>query len=132
MRMSYFERRRSRIELIPMIDVMFFLLVFFLIITLRMIPDKGIGLALPRSGTAQHLPRPRILVGILADGTVQVAGKRVTSEALARMLKVVAPRHPQVTIAAAANVPFQAFVRVMDACRRAGITGIGIATKPDH
>lgn len=115
-----------------MIDVMFFLLVFFLIITLRMIPDQGLGLALPQSGTTQHLPRPQILVGILADGTIQVAGKPVAPEALAHALKAAAPRHPQVTIAAASNVPFQAFVGVMDACRRAGITGIGIAARPEH
>jgi biopolymer transport protein ExbD len=132
MRMNYFERRRSRIELIPMIDVMFFLLVFFLIVTLHMIPDKGLGLALPQSSTTRPLPRPQILVSVLANGSVSVNGKPLTPEALTGMLVARAAQHPQVTIAAAAAVPFQVFIRVMDACRRAGIAGIGIAAQPEH
>ena len=52
--MRYFEHKKARIEIIPMIDVMLFLLVFFIIITLQMIPDKGVNLQLP------YPARPRI------------------------------------------------------------------------
>ena len=41
MKMRYFEHKKARIEIIPMIDVMLFLLVFFIIVTLQMIPDTG-------------------------------------------------------------------------------------------
>ncbi len=47
MKMRYFEHRKARIEIIPMIDVMLFLLVFFIIVTLNMIPDAGVNLQLP-------------------------------------------------------------------------------------
>lgn len=129
MRMRYFEPRRSRIELIPMIDVMFFLLVFFLIVTLHMIPASGIGLVLPQSGTAEGLPRPEVLVTVTAAGTITVRGQTMTTETLTRFLAARAPRHPEVTIAADRGVPFQRFMKVMDACRRAGISGIGIAAQ---
>ena len=39
--MRYFETRKARIEIIPMIDIMLFLLVFFAMLTLRMIPATG-------------------------------------------------------------------------------------------
>lgn len=38
MKAKYFDRKRARIEIIPMIDIMFFLLVFFIIVTLQLIP----------------------------------------------------------------------------------------------
>ncbi len=130
MKIRYFETRKGRIELIPMIDVMFFLLVFFMILTLRMIPDQGMHMALPQSTTAKTLPRPKILVDLSRSGAIRIRGIVLTGAALEQDLAAQAARKPEVTIAAAKNVPFQDFVRVMDSCRKAGITGVGIATQP--
>ncbi len=130
MRIRYFEARKSRIELIPMIDVMFFLLVFFMILTLRMIPDQGIKLALPQSTTAKVLPKPKVLISLARTGVIHVAGMTMSAAALEQMLQARASEHPQVTIAAAKGVPFQDFIGVMDACRKAGVANIGIATRP--
>lgn len=128
MRMRYFETKKGRIELIPMIDVMFFLLVFFMILTLRMIPDHGLGLALPQASTAKMLPRPQILIALTSSGAIHVQGRVVGRAALTRILsRRVGGRRPDVTIAAAKNVPFQDFVTVMSAARKAGVASIGIA-----
>lgn len=130
MRMRYFETKKGRIELIPMIDVMFFLLVFFMILTLRMIPDQGLSLALPQSSTAKVLPRPQIVISLNADGVASVQGQRVSSRELQALLKAgPGKRRPDVTIAAAKAVPFQDFVAVMDAARKAGVANVGIATR---
>ena len=129
MRIRYFETKKSRIELIPMIDVMFFLLVFFMILTLRMIPDQGLKLALPQSTTAKILPKPKVLVNLTSQGVIHVRGRVVTAQGLEQWLRA-RGGHLQVTIAAAKGVPFQDFVHVMDACRRAGVASIGIATEP--
>ncbi len=128
MKMRYFETKKGRIELIPMIDVMFFLLVFFMILTLRMIPDHGLGLALPQASTAKALPRPQILVSLTANGVVHVQGHVVPRSALKGLLsRHAGKRRADVTIAAAKNVPFQDFVAVMSAARKAGVASIGIA-----
>ena len=118
------------IDLIPMIDIMFFLLVFFMILTLRMIPDQGLGLALPQASTAKTLPHPHILIGIAQSGAIEVNHDHLAPQALAAWLAGQAKRKPVVTIAAARGVPFQDFVRVMNAARKAGITSIGIAARP--
>ncbi len=130
MKMRYFETRKGRIELIPMIDVMFFLLVFFMILTLRMIPDQGLGLALPQASTAKTLPHPHVLIGVAQNGAITIDHHHVAAKALGRWLAGEAKRKPVVTIAAARGVPFQDFVRVMNAARTAGITSIGIAARP--
>ncbi len=128
MRLRYFEPRKGRIEIIPMIDVMLFLLVFFIIVTLQMIPDAGVNLQLPQSTEAQHLPHPKVTVNLLPDGTIQVRGATLSSAGLTALLAADGdPDKTEVTIAADKNVAFQHFIAVMDAARAAGVSDIGVA-----
>jgi biopolymer transport protein ExbD len=130
-RMRYFEAKRGRVEIIPMIDVMLFLLVFFIIVTVQMIPDQGISLQLPSSNETQHLDHPQYTVNVATDGTMSVSGKPITQEALAALLRADPdPSRTEVTIAASKDVPFQFFVRAMDACRDAGVSDVGVAAQP--
>lgn len=124
-------RKKGRVEIIPMIDVMLFLLVFFIMITMQMISDRGLHLNLPTSSQAHPLPHPRFVINVEAPGTVVVNGKHYDLAALAAMLHSDGnPAKTQVTIAADKKVPFQEFVHVMDACRKGGVSQIGIATEP--
>ena len=131
MKLRYFEARKARVEIIPMIDVMLFLLVFFIIVTLQMIPDAGVSLQLPTSSQTQHLKHPKFTVNILKDGTVKVKDKALTAPRLTALLQADGDTaKTQVTIAASKDVAFQHFVTVMDAARKAGVTDIGIAAQP--
>ncbi len=60
--MQYLEMRKGRVEIIPMIDIMLFLLVFFVMVTIHMIPAQGIPSHLPGSTTAQTLPPPKLML----------------------------------------------------------------------
>ncbi|WP_366526497.1 biopolymer transporter ExbD [Acidiferrobacter sp.] len=124
-------RKKGRVEIIPMIDVMLFLLVFFIMITMQMISDRGLHLNLPASSQAHTLPHPHFVINVKSPGTVVVNDKRYDLAALVKMLHGDGdPAKTQVTIAADKKVPFQQFVHVMDACRKAGVSQIGIATEP--
>ncbi len=127
----YFEARKGRIEIIPMIDVMFFLLVFFIMITLQMIPDQGLALQLPRSSRARRLPHPHFTIEIENNGSVRVQGRAYDLTGLEYLLRSDGnPAKTRLTIAADRNVPFQEFIHVMDTCQKAGVSDIGIAAKP--
>ena len=127
----YFEARKGRIEIIPMIDVMFFLLVFFIMITLQMIPDQGLALQLPRSSRARRLPHPHFTIEIEKNGSVRVLGRAYDLTGLEYLLRSDGnPAKTRLTIAADRNVPFQEFIHVMDTCQKAGVSDIGIAAKP--
>jgi biopolymer transport protein ExbD len=131
MKLRYFEHRKARIEIIPMIDVMLFLLVFFIIVTLQMIPDAGVALQLPVSSQTQELPHPKITVNILADGTIKVKDQVLTPDQFTDMLQADgAPEKTELTIATDKNTAFQHFMSVMDAARKAGVTDIGVAAQP--
>ncbi|MBU2731492.1 ExbD/TolR family protein [Acidithiobacillus ferridurans] len=131
MERRYFDPRKGRVEIIPMIDIMLFLLVFFIMITLQMIPDKGLNLQLPASSQAKLLPHPHYTINIEKDGTVTVKGHHYDLAGLRQLLaRDGNPGKTQITIAADKAVPFQDFVHVMDACQKAGVSDIGIAAKP--
>ncbi len=66
--MRYFTQRRARIEIIPMIDIMLFLLVFFVMFSLRMIPASGHVTKLPTSSSATQIPTPKILDELESSG----------------------------------------------------------------
>jgi len=132
MKMRYFEARKARIEIIPMIDVMLFLLVFFIIVTLQMIPDAGVNMQLPVSSQTNPLPHPIYSVNVLPDGTIKVKDQVMTAEELTAMFEADGdPDKTELTIATDKATPFQHFMTVIDAARKAGVTDIGIAAQPE-
>jgi biopolymer transport protein ExbD len=129
--MKYFEARKARIEIIPMIDIMFFLLVFFIMITLHMIPNAGLRTQLPASSSTTELPPPKVTVTLSADGTVSVDGRTMSTDELTAMLQARPDAsHTAVTIAGAKEAHVQQLVSVMDACRAAGVTQVSLAAQP--
>lgn len=132
MKMRYFEHKKARIEIIPMIDVMLFLLVFFIIVTLQMIPDAGVNLQLPVSSQADPLPHPKFVVNVMPDGTIKVKDQVMTADQLTTMFMGDGdPTKTELTIATDKATAFQHFMSVIDAARKAGVTDIGIAAQPE-
>lgn len=126
--MRYLQRRKARIEIVPMIDIMFFLLVFFIMFTLDMIPATGIDSRLPASATADRLESPQVVISLDAAGLIQVDRQSLTLEQLSAMLRE-RGEDVRVIIAGAESAAVGDLVAVMDTCRLAGVARIGIATQ---
>ncbi|MGH8415305.1 MAG: ExbD/TolR family protein [Gammaproteobacteria bacterium] len=126
---GFFVQKKGRIEIINMIDIMLFLLVFFIMITLRMIPATGIASHLPQSSTAVTIERPKIIISLLQHGQIVVENQVMTPNQLTSYLLGQDPAHANITIAGVKDASLQDLVIVMDACREAGVTQIGIAAK---
>ena len=128
--MRYFETRKARIEIIPMIDIMFFLLVFFIMVTLRMIPADGIASRLPTSSTAKGLPPPQVTIVVDRQARIHLGGLVLSEQQLTQVLKNKPdPAHLQVILAGDRRTSLQMLMKVMDACRAAGVTRIGLAAQ---
>ncbi len=128
----YMESDRPRIEIIPMIDIMMFLLVFFIMVTLKMIPASGVELDLPGASTAQKLEPTQIVIGVSEDGSMKVGEETMTIDQLTAYLKqknADKTKPLQVIIAGDKQVSLQNLLAIMDVARAQGITGVGIATK---
>ena len=129
-RHNMMERERPRLEIVPMIDIMMFLLVFFVMIVLRMIPDSGVTLSLPGASTAQQLPHTQVVIMIDQGGQMHVKDQVMTADALETYLQgVKATNDTDVIVAGDKGTKLQQLMDVMDLTRKAGITNIGIATK---
>lgn len=122
----FLEQKRARIEIINLIDVMLFLLVFFVEITIHMIPATGVQSKLPVSSTAQQLQRSHVVISLLPDNRIIVDGKEVSPEQLTATLMTDDRKKTSVTVAGAKSVTLQQLLIVMDAIRNAHITDIGI------
>ncbi|HZR02756.1 MAG TPA: biopolymer transporter ExbD [Burkholderiales bacterium] len=131
-RSSYFAAERPRVEVIPMIDIMMFLLVFFVIIAVKMIAGTGIPMELPGAATTQELKTATITVGVAKDGSTIIDGKTVTSDELKAKLAALKKDKPiDVVLAGDKDATLQTLLAVMDSVRSAGITSVGIAAKAD-
>ena len=124
--MRYLNERRARIEIIPMIDIMLFLLVFFAMLLLKMIPSSGHITKLPTSTTAQALPAPKLLVELQDDGSIQVDHASVSMPDLTARLRTLGPK-TAVTIVGNQGVALQKVMAVLDAVKAAGVSQIAIA-----
>lgn len=127
--MRYFETRRARIEIIPMIDIMLFLLVFFAMLTLRMIPTTGHVSKLPTSSTAAVIPSPKLLVELRPGGEIVVDGQTLSGEQLSAMVRTRDPAKLAVTVAGGDEASLQQVMKVIDAVRIGGATQIGLAAR---
>ncbi|MFM8359379.1 MAG: ExbD/TolR family protein, partial [Verrucomicrobiota bacterium] len=79
--------KKARIEIIPLIDVMFFLLAAFMMVSLSMQKAQTVKMDLPLATTAQEDFKPDVLnIGVEKDGNVRIGTNRVTLASLADAL----------------------------------------------
>ena len=124
----YFDAQRPRVEVIPMIDIMMFLLVFFVVISLNMIAGTGVEMVLPGSKTTKEIKSATVTVGVTKDGKFVVNGETVAQDVLTKKLvDLKKDQKISVIIAGDKDVPLQTLIHVMDSVRGAGINSVGIA-----
>ena len=124
---------KARIEIIPMIDIMMFLLVFFMLATLKMIQGAGIKLDLPQSSTAEQLQQTiKVSIGVTKSDQLYLDAKEITPEALTAHLQELVHDSKKVDVAIAGDegTSYKNIVKVMDLVRAAGISSVALATNP--
>ena len=127
-RNSYFAAERPRVEVIPMIDIMMFLLVFFVVLSINMIAGTGLDMNLPGSKTTQDIEESTITVGVKKDNQFIVDGEAISGESLtSKLLELKKNRTVAVIIAGYKDVQLETLINVMDSVRGAGINSVGIA-----
>lgn len=126
-------RKKARIEIIPMIDTMFFLLVFFMVATLSMTIQKGLQVNLPHAATAREDVYQTVTLTITKEGKLYFNKDEVASvtEAAGRLSPLWQNDiPPSVIINADRSVEHGQVIELMDAVRRAGIMKIAVAVRP--
>ena len=123
--------RKARIEIIPMIDTVFFLLVFFMMASLAMTVPGGIPVNLPKAAKAEAARAP-VSISVARDGAVYLEREPIEPAGLTARLQARARTEPElaVVIEADAEVRHGRVVDVLDAVRLAGVGKLAIAVTP--
>lgn len=125
--------RKPRIEMLPLIDIVFLVLVFFIYAMLSMAVHRGVPVALPLSSTARIDPETVLSVTVKSDGSVYVDQERVFLEGLTETLrkKTVHLSEPGVLLFAENTLPYQQLFRVLDRIRMANIQRISLQAEAE-
>ncbi len=132
MRLRAYQPKKARIEIIPMIDTIFFLLVFFMIASLAMTTQKGMPVNLPKASSGSERPAVKVVLTLADSGTYYIdktpVGFQGIRMALANRLK----ENPSavVVINCDKSQSWEKGIQLADEAKRAGARFLTIATEP--
>lgn len=133
-------KRKPKIEIIPMVDVMFLLLVFYILGSIGLTVERGIPVSLPDAASAEAAVVEETKVTITAKGEVYLNHDKIELDQLGEILAEKAEAKPgglkhlqegYVVLNVDLEVPHRKVVQAMDQLRSVGVTNFSIATEED-
>jgi biopolymer transport protein ExbD len=130
MKVNLGPKRRARIEILPLIDIVFLLLVFFIYAMLSMAVHRGIPVNLPSSSSSELEKHLTLSVTVKHNGDIVLETDRVWLQDLAPRLraKAAATEDLGVLLFADREVSCQVLVQVLDQIRMAGVARVSLQT----
>ncbi len=124
------ESDESAVDLTPMLDVVFIMLIFF-IVTASFVKEAGIDINRPDAATAERKEKGNILVAISGEGQIWIDRRQVDPRALRANIERMHAENPNaaVVIQADEESKNKLLVQVMDAARLAGVKNVSIAAE---
>ena len=125
--------KRARIEIIPLIDIMFFLLATFVMVSLSMVKSRGIPVILPAASTSMaQEQKEHVTVSIAETGQLYLDRREISLEQLVAELRAlhVANDELRVFIHGDENARLGLAITVLDEARKLGITKVAFETRP--
>ncbi len=125
------EAHKQDIDLAPLLDVVFILLIFFIVTTV-FVRETGVEVDKPSAVSAEKLERSVFLIAITANGEVIYSGTNIGVEGVRSTLTQASKsRMRPLVIQADKNVRTELLVQVIDRAKLAGIENINLATASD-
>jgi len=128
------ENAEARIEIIPLIDIMFFLLATFVIVSLSMVKNEGINVRLPTAETGSPQERDHIVtVSITEAGTLYLDKEAIVLDALRDRLRSLQSVDPDLSVFLNGDeeADFGVVMKVFDELRQLGINRVSVQTRHD-
>lgn len=121
-------QRQARIEMLPLIDIIFLVLVVFIYAMLSMAVHRSLPVDLPLSAAVEIEPDVRLTITVQADRSIYLDREPVNLDELTGLLqdKVATGTKPKVTLVADQDLVYQQLFAVLDRIREAGIANISL------
>jgi biopolymer transport protein ExbD len=122
-------RIHSHLDIAPLIDIVFLLLVFFMLTSTFLVPE-AIELELPESSSASIMQTTPITVSLDQTGQLALNGERIELDQLRIAIEPLLKQdtEPAITLKSDAHTKVQQLLKVMDEIRAAGGSNIALAT----
>jgi biopolymer transport protein ExbD len=123
--------KRARIEIIPMIDVIFFLLVFFMVSSLAMTKINSLPVSLPKTSSSPESLKQNVILTVKKNGSIYINKIPTSLEQLGNQLAYEMKDRPQdvVVVNADEGTLYGLVVQVMDRAREIGVRKFALATE---
>jgi biopolymer transport protein ExbD len=120
----------SEINMTPMLDIVFIMLIFF-IVTSSFIKESGVEVERPAAATATRQEHGNILIAITSENAIWVDRREVEPSALGILIERLHAENPEGTVVVQADQGARAglLVQVIDQARRAGVEDVAIAAE---
>ena len=128
-------RKQARIQIIPLIDIMFFLLATFLMVSLSMVKNQGVNVNVPvASTTSSQELKDYATISITEQGDIYYNKEKIEPDQLGLYLKSLKETYaePKVFVNGDEKAVFGKVVAVLDEARKLGITKVAIQTRKDQ
>jgi len=121
------------INITPMLDVVFIMLIFF-IVTTSFVKETGIDVNRPSASTAEKKERGNILIAIDANGEIWMNKRKIDVRSVRANVERMHAENPEggVVITADKESKTDTLIQVMDQARLAGVTNVSIAARADE
>lgn len=129
-RHSILTENSSGIDISPLIDVVFLLLIFFIVTTV-FVKETGVEVSKPRAASADELDRQAILIAVTDESRVWHGGREIGFDGVRAVVAALLEENPNspVVIRADAAAPTESTVKVIDAAKLAGAEFVSLATE---
>ena len=126
------DRMEASIEMSPLIDCVFILLIFF-IVTTTFVEETGVDVRKPRAATARALEKDSMLIALTAEGEVRYGGREIGVGGVRREVRRMLAADPEmpVVIQADKDSRTELLVRIVDEAQLADARRISVATAND-
>jgi len=121
------EHGLKQIDIAPLIDVVFLLLIFFML-TSNFVIQPGIKVNLPKAVTSETVGLENIEIIISGENVIYLDDKVITAQELKKILKQIAKRQGAIIIKADRRASLGRTVEIWDMCRDLGVSQVSIAT----
>ncbi|MDH5671260.1 MAG: biopolymer transporter ExbD [Myxococcales bacterium] len=124
------EEEEDDINMTPMLDIVFIMLIFF-IVTASFTKESGVDINRPSASTAEVQERGNIMVAITDNGQIWVDNRQVDPRALRANIERLHAENPQGSVVIQADKASKngLLVQVMDAARMAGVYNVSLAAE---
>ncbi|MFC7338331.1 ExbD/TolR family protein [Haloferula chungangensis] len=120
----------TTVDISPLIDVVFLLLIFFIVTTV-FVKETGVEISKPRAASSEDLQKQAILIAVTSEGRVWHGGREIGMDGVRAVVSALLEEDAEVPVVVRADAAAatEATVRVIDSAKLAGAVSVSLATE---